>query len=124
MSIFGTIMSKIFGAGAAKAAPSSAAAGGSATAPAPAPSAHTVDVAAILDAMPGASHLNWRESIVDLLKLLDMDSSHAARNELAHELHYEGDAKDSAKMNIWLHKQVMTKLAENGGKLPPGMTHL
>ncbi|HBI67994.1 MAG TPA: DUF3597 domain-containing protein, partial [Massilia sp.] len=57
-------------------------------------------------------------SIVDLMKLLDLDSSLAARKELAAELHYTGDTSDSASMNIWLHKQVMKKLAENGGKVP------
>jgi hypothetical protein len=62
--------------------------------------------------------LNWRTSIVDLLKLLGLDSSLAARKELASELHYTGGTEDSASMNIWLHKQVMTKLAENGGKVP------
>jgi hypothetical protein len=62
--------------------------------------------------------LNWRTSIVDLLKLLDLDSSLAARKELAQELHYSGDPNDSAAMNIWLHKQVMNKLAANGGKVP------
>ena len=62
--------------------------------------------------------MNWRTSIVDLLKLLDLDSSLAARKELAQELHYTGDTGDSAAMNIWLHKQVMHKLEENGGKVP------
>ena len=62
--------------------------------------------------------LDWRHSIVDLMKVLDLDSSLKARQELAKELHYTGDMNDSAKMNIWLHKQVMTKLAENGGKVP------
>ena len=62
--------------------------------------------------------LNWRTSIVDLMKLINLDSSLAARKELAQELHYSGDVNDSASMNIWLHKQVMTKLAENGGKVP------
>ncbi len=67
--------------------------------------------------------LNWRTSIVDLMKLLDLDSSSHARKELAEELHYTGDMKDSAKMNIWLHKQVMTKLAANGGKVPDDLKH-
>ena len=62
--------------------------------------------------------LDWRSSIVDLMKLLDLDSSLAARKELAKELGYTGDMDDSASMNIWLHKQVMTKLAANGGKVP------
>jgi hypothetical protein len=62
--------------------------------------------------------LDWRHSIVDLMKVLDLDSSLTARKELAQELHYTGDMSDSAAMNIWLHKQVMKKLAENGGKVP------
>jgi hypothetical protein len=79
-----------------------------------------VDVEAILNqkAASAGQPLNWRSSIVDLLKLLDLDSSLQARKELAQELHYTGDTGDSAAMNIWLHKQVMRKLAENGGKVP------
>jgi Domain of unknown function (DUF3597). len=67
--------------------------------------------------------LEWRTSIVDLMKLLDLDSSFAARKELAHELHYTGSTSDSAAMNVWLHKQVMIKLAENGGKVPEALKH-
>ncbi|GAB3463470.1 hypothetical protein GCM10027321_26110 [Massilia terrae] len=79
-----------------------------------------VDVEQILNNMQQQSgqQLNWRTSIVDLLKLLGLDSSLQARKELASELHYTGDTNDSASMNIWLHKQVMNKLAENGGKVP------
>ena len=79
-----------------------------------------VDVEAILNdkAKQAGQTLNWRTSIVDLLKLLDLDSSLQSRKELAQELHYTGDTSDSAKMNIWLHRQVMNKLAENGGKVP------
>jgi hypothetical protein len=77
-------------------------------------------VAAVLTEL--AAHnkekLDWRRSIVDLMKLLDLDSSLAARKELAKELHYSGSPDDSAAMNVWLHKQVMQKLAENGGKVP------
>jgi hypothetical protein len=62
--------------------------------------------------------LHWRKSIVDLMKLLNLDSSIAARKRLAEELHYTGNLNDSAAMNVWLHKQVMVKLAENGGKVP------
>jgi hypothetical protein len=62
--------------------------------------------------------LDWKHSIVDTMKLLDMDSSLSARKELANELHYSGDTNDSGTMNVWLHKQVMQKLAENGGKVP------
>ena len=79
-----------------------------------------VDVEQILNDMQKSSgqQLNWRTSIVDLLKLLGLDSSLAARKELAAELHYTGDTNDSATMNIWLHRQVMNKLAANGGKVP------
>jgi Domain of unknown function (DUF3597) len=79
-----------------------------------------VDVEEILTTMQKQSgqQLNWRTSIVDLLKLLNLDSSLQARKALAAELHYTGDTNDSATMNIWLHKQVMTKLAQNGGKVP------
>ncbi|WP_296252787.1 DUF3597 domain-containing protein [Pseudomonas sp. UBA4194] len=79
-----------------------------------------VDVAQKLETLAGQSsaELNWRTSIVDLLKLLDMDSSLTARKELAEELHYTGSTDDSAAMNIWLHSAVMKKLAENGGKVP------
>jgi hypothetical protein len=81
---------------------------------------HQVDVEEVLTNMQKTSgqQLNWRTSIVDLLKLLNLDSSLQARKELAAELHYTGDTNDSASMNIWLHKQVMTKLAQNGGKVP------
>ncbi len=62
--------------------------------------------------------LDWRRSIVDLMKLLNLDSSLANRKQLAQELNYTGGTNDSAAMNVWLHKQVMKKLAENGGKVP------
>ena len=88
-------------------------------APAPAPM-QQVDVEAVLNNMQQQSgqQLNWRTSIVDLLKLLGLDSSLQARKELAAELNYTGDTNDSASMNIWLHRQVMNKLAANGGKVP------
>ena len=131
MSIFGKIMGAIFGSK-ADAAPASGGSGGGATpsasgsAPAAAPSSApaappaSVDVAAILDKAVAAKKekLEWRTSIVDLMKALDIDSSLGARKELAKELGYTGDTNDSAKMNVWLHKQVMAKLAANGGKLP------
>ena len=87
--------------------------------------AQSVDVAPILDKAVAAKHekLEWRTSIVDLMKALDIDSSLAARKELAKELGYTGDTNDSASMNVWLHKQVMAKLAANGGKLPPEIKH-
>jgi len=90
-------------------------------APAPAaPAMQQVDVEAVLNNMQQQSgqQLNWRTSIVDLLKLLGLDSSLQARKELAAELNYTGDTNDSASMNIWLHRQVMNKLAANGGKVP------
>lgn len=79
-----------------------------------------VDVEEMLNAKAktAGQTLNWRSSIVDLLKLLDLDSSLQARKELATELDYSGDTNDSATMNIWLHRQVMNKLAANGGKVP------
>jgi hypothetical protein len=118
MSIFGKIMSAIFGTKAEAAPAGGAAAGGAASG---APAGATVDVAPILDKAVAAKgeKLEWRTSIVDLMKALDIDSSFSARKELAKELGYSGDSNDSASMNIWLHKQVMTKLAANGGKLPP-----
>jgi len=80
----------------------------------------TVDVGATLDKLAAANHekLDWKHSIVDLMKLVGMDSSLASRKELAKDLHYTGDTNDSAAMNMWLHKEVMTKLSENGGKVP------
>jgi hypothetical protein len=111
MSIFGKIMSSIFGRaspeGAAPTAPTSG-------------SAVQVDVAAILTKLASEKKekLDWRHSIVDLMKLLDLDSSMSARKELAQELQYSGNLNDSASMNVWLHKQVMQKLAANGGKVP------
>jgi hypothetical protein len=127
VSVFSSIMSKIFGAHAAAATPAAAGAqsGGTTapTSPASSPTgaaSQTVDVAAVLTdlASKNPERLNWRTSIVDLMKLLGLDSSLHARQELARELHYSGDTNDSAAMNIWLHQQVMQKLAENGGKVP------
>jgi hypothetical protein len=85
----------------------------------------SVDVAATLDQMASKNHekLDWKHSIVDLLKLVGMDSSLAARKELAEDLHYDGDTSDSAKKNMWLHKEVMAKLAANGGKVPAELLH-
>ena len=84
-----------------------------------------VDVEAVLNKLKGDKHANldWQHSIVDLMKLLDLDSSLSARQELAKELSFTGDMHDSASMNIWLHKQVMTKLAQNGGKVPDNLKH-
>ena len=79
-----------------------------------------MDVTAILDGLAAKNpeKLDWKRSIVDLLKLVDMDSSLPARKKLATELHYTGDENDSATMNIWLHKQVLKELSEHGGKIP------
>jgi Domain of unknown function (DUF3597) len=132
MSIFGKIMGAIFGtkadaapAGGGAAAGAGSSSTGSSGGSAAAPAAVTVDVAPILDKAVAAKgeKLAWRTSIVDLMKALDIDSSFAARKELAKELGYTGDSNDSASMNIWLHKQVMAKLAANGGKLPPDIKH-
>src|SRR5262245_35711075 len=127
MSVFGKIMGAIFGTGSAQAAPTAAPGSAPGTTaspsvtPASAPPMQTVDVAAIVDkaaATKKGEKLAWRTSIVDLMKALDLDSSLAARKELAKELNYTGNTNDTAAMNVWLHKQVMTKLAANGGKLP------
>ena|SRR5215510_8522287 len=152
MSVFGSIMNAIFKPSATKASPAPAspdsASPGSAapagTAPAgaaaktttassspassgatAAPAATQVDVAAVLTGLAARKKekLDWRHSIVDLMKVLDLDSSLSARKELAKELKYSGDTDDSASMNIWLHKQVMIKLAENGGKVPDDLKH-
>jgi hypothetical protein len=127
MSIFGNIMSAIFGHSTAQTQPKPST-GNTAAAPSPSSastSASTapqsqVDVEAVLNKLASQNRekLDWRKSIVDLMKLLKLDSSLSARQELAKELHYSGDTKDSAAMNIWLHNQVMIKLAENGGKVP------
>ncbi len=91
-----------------------------ATSPQPEP----VDVAGILDFMNDQKDqkLNWRTSIVDLMKLVGLESSLTERKELADELGYTGDKSDSASMNIWLHKQVIQKIIDNGGQLPRDMT--
>jgi Domain of unknown function (DUF3597) len=122
MSVFGKIMSAIFGTKADAVTPGgTAAAGGASTSgSSTATIVPNIDVAPILDQAVAAKKekLEWRTSIVDLMKALDLDSSLSERKALAKELNYSGDTNDSAAMNIWLHKQVMIKLAENGGKLP------
>jgi len=129
MSIFSKIKDAIFGAKvSASPAPSPAPSptpttGGASAQPKPSPAptpSQTVDVEAVLNALAASNSqkLNWRTSIVDLMKLLGLDSSLQHRKELANELGYKGDTNDSAAMNIWLHKQVMTQLAANGGKVP------
>jgi Domain of unknown function (DUF3597) len=126
MGLFSNLLSKVFGQQTAAAStPPPAAAGAPAGGPAVASSgttspAATVDVTAVLDdlAAKNSEKLDWRKSIVDLMKLVDMDSSLASRKELAKDLNYTGDTSDSAKMNIWLHKEVIRKISENGGKVP------
>jgi len=120
MSVFKSIMNAIFGE--AKAAPAADAPATAGTAPQAGAAASTeqVDVAAVLTdlAAKNPEKLNWKQSIVDLMKLLKLDSSLNARKELAQELGYTGKLDGSAEMNVWLHKQVMAKLAANGGKVP------
>ena len=126
MSILGDIISKVFSHASAAPAPSTpaatpAAAPAGAPAPASTPATATpVDVSAVLDKLAAQSKekLDWRHSIVDMMKLLNLDSSLGARKHLAEELHCTGNMNDSASMNIWLPGQVMTKLSENGGKVP------
>lgn len=129
MSVLGSILGGIFKKKeAAPAAPAPTAAptaapvqpqvtAAAAAAPQPAPD---VDVAGILDFMNDQrdQKLNWRTSIVDLMKLVGLESSLAERKELADELGYTGDKSDSAAMNIWLHAQVIQKIKDNGGRLP------
>lgn len=119
MGIFSNILGRIFGHKPKTTAPTPK----SETPPAATPAAakpEAVDVTAVLDDMAAANpqKLNWRTSIVDLMKLTGMESSMAERKELADELGYSGDKSDSAAMNIWLHRQVIRKLSENGGKVP------
>lgn len=132
MSIFGKIKDAIFGKK-AEATPiptDTSVSGGPATTTttAPAPTAEVqqeVDVEQVLSGMAaskGNPDLNWRTSIVDLMKLLDMDSSFANRKELATELGYTGELDGSAEMNMWLQKEVMRQLAANGGKVPSSLT--
>jgi hypothetical protein len=124
MNILKTLLSKIVGTKPAEAAAqvpnANPAEMANVALQAASPVASDVDVAQILTEMAAKSGatLNWRTSIVDLMKLVGMDSSLGARKDLAAELGYTGDTADSAAMNIWLHKQVMKKLAENGGKVP------
>jgi hypothetical protein len=126
MSVLGDIVSGIFrhSASPASASPQAKSATASASpasgASPPTAQASPVDVAAVMDKLAAQSKekLDWHKSIVDLMKLLNLDSSLAARKRLAQELHYNGNMNDSASMNVWLHKQVMIKLAENGGRVP------
>lgn len=135
MSILGSLMGKILGhggdakAGAARPAAPAASAPATATAPTPAPppaaaaAPPVVDVETVLETMAAGTNqkLDWRNSIVDLMKLVGIDSSLANRRALAQELGYTGDMNDTAPMNIWLHKQVLRKLSENGGQVPANL---
>jgi hypothetical protein len=131
MSILGSIVSAIFHhAGVTTSAQAAPASPGSASPSSSAPSipsapAGSVDVNAVLTKLAAANkeHLDWKTSIVDLMKLLNLDSSLTARKALAQELHYTGDTNNSAAMNVWLHAQVMQKLAANGGKVPAELMH-
>jgi hypothetical protein len=121
MSIFGSILGKIFGTKPAAAAPGAPTAGTTdAPAGVPADVAAKVDIVAVLDDLDekNPETLDWRVSIVDLLKVLGIDSSLANRKALAAELKYDGDTNDSAKMNVWLHEKVIALVAANGGKVP------
>ncbi|HVR91180.1 MAG TPA: DUF3597 domain-containing protein [Novosphingobium sp.] len=125
MSIFSNIKNAIFGHKAQAATPSADAPAipmGQAAPAAPA-AASEVDVEANLTTIAAGKDLNWRTSIVDLMKLLDIDSSLDNRKELARELGYTGDLDGSAEMNIWLHKETMRQLAANGGKVPAELTN-
>jgi hypothetical protein len=132
MSIFGDLMAKIMGHEARKheatvnaaVAENAPAAATPSSAPAAAAPAAPVDVEAVLEGMAAQNKqtLDWRNSIVDLMKLVGIDSGIANRKSLAQELGYTGNMDDSATMNIWLHKQVMAKLAENGGKVPASLS--
>lgn len=130
MGIFGNILGKIFGHKPKKAPAPAPAPQAQPTPTAPTPQAQAapapqqpVDIEAVLEDMAkdNPQKLNWRTSIVDLMKLVGMESSLQERKDLADELGYTGDKSDSASMNIWLHKAVLKKLAENGGKIPASM---
>jgi hypothetical protein len=136
MSIFGSIVSAIFGSAkaATPAESAMAAAGGGAAAAADTGAAAAVvdkpkpmsrqEVEAMIQSIAdssGRKDYNWKQSIVDLMKLLDLDSSLAARKELAQELGYTGKLDGSAEMNTWLHKEVMNKLMESGGAVPESL---
>lgn len=123
MGIFSKLASRIFGRDEETPVVPMAAPPVTGVATPPAAVAPVVDIEAVLEGMAAKSteKLNWRTSIVDLMKLVGMDSSLAERKELAKELGYTGDTQDSATMNVWLHQQVMRKLAENGGKVPAAL---
>ena len=132
MSIFGNIASKIFGhhttsasaaPGSTPSAPGSTASTGPGATPGAGKPISRAEVDAMIEKLAAADHedYNWKQSIVDLMKLLKLDSSLTARKQLAQELGYKGALDGSAEMNVWLHQQVMTKLAESGGKVPDSL---
>ena len=125
MGMFSDLMNKIFRHGTTAEQPADAVVAGPATPPSAVATtvAAPVDVDAILTKLASESKekLDWKMSIVDLMKLVGMDSSFAARKALAADLHYTGNQDDSAAMNIWLHKEVMRKLADNGGIIPASL---
>jgi hypothetical protein len=131
MSIFTRIKDAIFGhepsaeavAPKPAAAPKPVTTSGIPASPADAKWEREVDVEAVLESRSAASHqkLNWQTSIVDLMKLLDIDSSLENRRELARELGYTGSTDDTAAMNVWLHRRVMEELRKNGGKVPASL---
>ena len=120
MNLFESIVSKIFNHDSEPAQP---AATSSQTATAASTTPVNVYVLLTNLAEKNSEKLNWKTSIVDLLKLLGLDSSLAARKQLAEELKYTGDTNDSSAMNIWLSHEVMTKLAQNGGQVPAELKH-
>lgn len=125
MSIFSRLKDKLFGTkvpdAPATAAPATPAP--SASASTPTPVIPLLDVEAVLKFMASqrSEKLNWETSIVDLMKLLGMESSLSERRELADELGFTGDKQDTATMNMWLHKEVMKQFAANGGHVPASM---
>jgi hypothetical protein len=145
VSIFGNIVSAIFGHSSAKAASGTGATGATgSTRPAAAPAAAAPKGTATVGGAPATGKAmsrqeveamiakiaadadedyNWKQSIVDLMKLLKLDSSLNARKQLAQELGYKDALNGSAEMNIWLHQQVMSKLAESGGVVPESLKH-
>jgi len=121
VSIFGTIVSAIFGSKPAAAGTPAGAPAGAGSATAKAMTIEQVNEMIEKLAEDSDEDLNWEESIVDLMKLLKLDSSLSARKQLAQELGYTGALDGSAQMNVWLHKQVMAKLAEGGGTVPASL---
>ena len=125
MGLFKTLMSKIFGGHdtATSQSPTTPAGVAGSTTPVASPNSKPVDIEAVMADLSAKSQekLDWKTSIVDLMKLVGMDSSFANRQALAKELNFTGDPADSGTMNIWLHKEVMRQLQQNGGKVPASL---